>query len=132
VFYHNNYLWHRCGTSIDWTKPPRVYLTADSLTEINIDELEKFLTENILDSMTNGDRTFASISSIKDTIRNNSFKVITDYLKSKNINSYNIRSCTEEEQFSLNSKLENKKYDPKTAIYKIGFDEDEYRWDKLK
>lgn len=132
IFYHDNYLWHRCGTGIDWTKPPRLFLTSDSLTEIKLTDLEDFLKSNIPDSTTKGDLTTANISSSTDTIKNQAFEIITSYFKSKNITHYGIRNWTEEEKFALTSKIENKKYDPKITKYKIGFDENEFRFDSLE
>ena len=122
IYFHSRHIYRFCGTGIDDTKPPRVFLTPDSLTKLNINDLPKFLTTVITDSIASDRHFFASISSPTDTIKNRAFKIITDFFKSKNIRRYNIRNWTEEEQFVTTAKIENKKYNPDSVDWKIGFD----------
>ena len=121
IFYHNNRIIRRCGVCIDYTKPPRLYITPGSLTEIKISELENFLKINIPDSLYDGDNVSAIISSPTDTIRNSAFNIIKEYFVKKNIK-HGIRNLTEEEDFVLKSKTKNEKYNPENQNFKIGFD----------
>jgi hypothetical protein len=121
IYYHTAFVDRSCGYGTDDSRPPRVFLTPDSLTEIKSENIESFLKENIPSEKV-GERFFASISSPTDTIKNSIYKTITDYFKSVNINRYNVRNLTEEEQFSLDAKLQNKPYDPTSIDWKVGFD----------
>ena len=128
IYYHRlfdnrDYYW--CGTGRDFTKPPILSLTPDSLTEINITDLQSFLIKSIPDSTTRSRHYFASISYPSDTIRNRGFKIITDYFKSQNIRRYNIRNWTEEEQYVTTAKIANKTYYPDSIEWKVGFDDRE-------
>ncbi|WP_443938221.1 hypothetical protein [Pedobacter sp. MW01-1-1] len=122
IYFHSQHIYRFCGTGIDDTKPPRVFLTPDSLTKLSINDLPQFLATSITDSLASDRHFFASISSPTDTIRNRAFKTITDFFKSKKIMRYNIRNWTEEEQFVTKAKIENKKYNPDSADWKVGFD----------
>ncbi|MCP9769079.1 hypothetical protein EGI22_14265 [Lacihabitans sp. LS3-19] len=123
IFYFNTQqIYSFCGTGIDDTKPPRVFLTPDRLTKINISTLHQFLATSISDSIASDPHFFASISSPTDTIRNQAFKIITEYFKSKKIIRYNIRNWTEEEKYVTTAKIENKKYYPDSIDWKVGFD----------
>jgi len=121
IFYHNNNIIRSCGYGLDLTKPPRLYITPDKLTEIKPSELSMFLKTNIPDSLVNGDNVSAIISSPTDTIKNSSFNIIKEYFVKKNI-MHGIRNLTEEENFALDAKIKNKKYDPQKQNFKIGFD----------
>ncbi len=122
IFFHNNYKqtdFSWCGTDQDFTKPPMLGLTPDSLIEIRINELQSFLTNSIPDSL---DRSFfPCISSPTDTIKNKAFKIVTDYFKAKKIRSYNIRNWTEEEKFVVDAKINGKTYNADSIDWKIGF-----------
>lgn len=120
IYCHKKNKRYSCGFGLDFTKPFHLFLTPEDLSEIKINNLEIFL-KSIPDSIITDKHFFASISSPKDTIRNRAFKVITDFLKSRNIQFYNIRNLTEEEQYVLTAKLENKKYDPSLVDWKVGF-----------
>jgi hypothetical protein len=122
VFYHDKYVYYSCGTGIDFSKPPRLFLSADSLIEIKFDVLNSFLQKNLPDSMVNDKWVTANISSKTDTIKNKAFKILTDYFKVKNIRRYGIRNWTEEETFAVTAKINNISYDPKSADFVIGFD----------
>ncbi|MEZ4828406.1 MAG: hypothetical protein R3C61_19260 [Bacteroidia bacterium] len=122
VFFHNKYIYYTCGTGIDFSKPPRLFLSADSLVEIKIEALSLFLQTTIPDTIVNGKMVTANISSQTDTIRNRAFKIITDYFNSQNIRRYMVRNWTEEEAFAVTSKINNSPYDPKEAEFIIGFD----------
>lgn len=122
VFYHDKFFFYSCGTDIDFTKPPRIFLIPNSLTEIKIRDLQLFLLNNIRDTMVQGRNVMASISSPNDTIRSKAFKIITDFFKAKKIGRYVIRNWTEEEQFVTTAKIQNKQYDPTKADWNIGFD----------
>src|SRR6218665_3356973 len=124
VYYHNNYVFHRCKTGGDFAKPPRLFITADSLSEISITGLNDFLKKHMPGSSYNKKSLSANISSVTDTIRNPAFKIIADYFDSKNIKSYGIRRLTEEENYALLSKINTTPYDPVTADFKLGFDGD--------
>ena len=121
IFYHNNNIIRTCGVGLDLTKPPRLNITPVNLQEIEISELRNFLEINIPDPLINGRDVFAIISSPTDTIRNSAFKITKEYFVKKNIK-HGIRNLTEEENFVLNAKLENKKYCPNNQNFKIGFD----------
>jgi hypothetical protein len=122
IFYHDNYAFYSCGTGIDFSKPPKLFLSTDSLIEIKIDVLNSFLQKNLPDSMVNDKWVTANISSHTDTIKSKSFKIITDYFKVKNIRRYGIRNWTEEEKFAVTAKIGNKFYDPKSSEFIIGLD----------
>jgi hypothetical protein len=122
IFYHDNYIFHWCGTGIDFTKPPRLLITPDSLVEVKMKDISSFLKKVIPDSIQNDKHYRVIISSPTDTIKNKAFETITNFLKAKKIEIHNIRNWTEEEKYVLNSKIENKKYYPSTVNWKIGFD----------
>ncbi len=122
IYFHSQHIYRFCGTGIDDTKPPKIFLVPDSLTKLSLDDLPHFLTTSINDSLATDRHFFASISSPTDTIRNRAFKTITDFFKSKKIMRYNIRNWTEEEQFVTIAKIENKKYNPDSVDWKVGFD----------
>ena len=122
VFYHNNYVFYRCGMGIDFSKPPRLLLAPDSLTEIKLSELPAFLKTTISESGEDHYRMFTNISSPTDTIRNPAFEIIAAYIKTKGIKAYGIRRWTEEEGFATRAKVEHSAYNPKTAEFKTGFD----------
>lgn len=122
IFYHDNHVFYSCGNGVDFSKPPRLFLAPDSLTEINIDELNTFLKNHIPDTLHNGRWISANISSRLDTIKNAAFKIITDYFKTKGLKRYGIRNWTEEENFSATAKLNKAPYNPKTADFITGFD----------
>jgi hypothetical protein len=121
VFYHQVYQNYTCGTGIDFTKPTKLFLTPDSLKEVKINQLPEFLNGVITDSIARTRHFFASISYPVDTIRNRAFKLITDFFKTKNIRQYNIRNWTEEEQYVTTAKVENRKYNPDSINWKVGF-----------
>ena len=121
IFYHNNNVIRSCGVGLDLTKPPRLFLTPEKLTEIKMTELSNFLKINIPDSLVNGDNESAIISSPTDTIRNSAFNIIKEYFVKKNI-MHGIRNLTEEENFVLNAKTRNEKYNPENQKFIIGFD----------
>jgi hypothetical protein len=120
IFYHKKNKRYSCGYGLDHTRPFHVSLAPKNLTEIKINELEVFL-KSIPDSITSDRHFYASVSSPKDTIKNRAYKIIADFFKSKNIKYYNTRNLTEEEQYVLISKLENKKYDPQSVNWIVGF-----------
>lgn len=122
IFYHNKHVFYTCGTGLDRSKPPHLFLTPDSLTEIMPNELPNFLTANI-PSRNSNERHFAVIiSSQTDTITNGAYKIITDFLKMKQINTVGARNWTEEEKYVVLSKVNNKKYNSDSVDWKIGFD----------
>jgi hypothetical protein len=122
-FYKKNPI-HFCGNGVDYTKPPKINLNPDNLRRINLDELSEFLTLTFAftDSLTYDKHYFVTISSSTDTIKNSGFVIITDFLKSKNIQRYIIRSWTEEEKFVTQAKIQNKKYNVDSVDWKVGFD----------
>lgn len=122
IYFHIQHINRFCGTGIDDTKPPRVFLIPDSLTKLSINDLPQFLATSISDSLASDRHFFASISSPTDTIKNRAFKIITDFFKLKKIIRYNIRNWTEEEKFVTTAKIENKKYNPDSVDWKVGFD----------
>src|SRR5690606_18469150 len=98
--------------------------TADSISEIKIADLPTFLTSKLPDSSYSRKRLGVSISSTTDTITNRGFEIIAEYLLSKDIDDYNVRRLTEEEQYALTAKVQNRHYDPATTVFRIGFDSD--------
>ncbi len=122
IYYHYyNILFTLCGVGGDHSKPPFLDLTPDSLQEIKIQDLENFLVSNVKGSKMNGRDPIAVVSSPVDTIRNPAFDIILKYLD-ENFNLYGVRTCTEEEKYVSIAKNSNKKYDPKSIEWKIGFD----------
>jgi hypothetical protein len=119
IFLHERNKHYTCGYGLDDTKPFFLDLTPEDLTEIGISKLETFL-QSIPDSIISYGFFYASASSPQDTIRNRGYKIISDFFKSKNIR-FNTRNITEEEQYVLAAKLENKKYDPSALEWKVGF-----------
>lgn len=107
---------------MDFTKPPNISLTPNNLAEIKINDLQNFLLRNISDTMVQSQYVTASISSPSDTIRNISYKIITNFFKDKKIRRYVIRNWTEEEHFVTMAKIQNKQYDPSKVDWQIGFD----------
>jgi hypothetical protein len=128
IFYHNEHLFHLCGTGIDYSKPPKIYLTADSLTEITIEELEQFLSQTLPQNQ----HVSASISSNTSNIKNDAFPIILQYLKVNNFSIFAIRIWTEEEENAFYSKTNSTSYHPKTANFKTGFDSDYSLLDSTK
>ena len=122
IFYHNRYIYYDCGTGVDFTKPPNILLTPNNLVEIKINDLQNFLLRNVSDTMVQSQYVTASISSPSDTIRNKSYKIITNFFKDKKIRRYVIRNWTEEEHFVAMAKIQNKQYDPSKVDWRIGFD----------
>lgn len=120
IYYHNNHIFHWCGTGIDFSKPPKLSITPHSLKEIKMNDVLSFLKKTLPDTIDK--RYYVIISTPSDTIKNKAFETISNYLKSKNSNIYNVRKCTEEEQYVLTSKIKNEKYNPSTINWKIGFD----------
>lgn len=111
-----------CGTGLDQTKPPFLFLKPKHLIQLKTDSLHLFLKENITDSIYKNGRFSASISSPTDTIKNEGFKIITDYFKANNLMRYEIRRCTEEELYVATAKKTNTKYNKDSVEWKIGFD----------
>lgn len=122
IYYHNKYVFHWCGTGLDFTKPSHLYITPDSLKEIKINNLGKFLKNKLVFNNIDFNEKLVSISSSTDTIRNKGLKIIVDYLKQDKEILYNIRNWTEEEKYVSLAKFKNKKYEPKKIKWKIGFD----------
>ncbi|MGZ4047778.1 MAG: hypothetical protein ACXVNN_00375 [Bacteroidia bacterium] len=120
IYCHEKNKHYSCGYGLSYTKPVLLFLTPEDLSEIKISNLEAFL-KSIPESIVSDQHFYASISSPNDTIKNKAFEIIADFFKSKNIKCYNIRNLTEEEQYVLTAKLENKKYDPNAVDWKIGF-----------
>lgn len=123
VFYHTKHIYYSCMHGMDDSdpKPPKINLLPSDLIEIEINKLSEFLA-GINDSITNERDFFASISSPTDTIKNRGFKIVRDFFKSRNLNRYIIRNCTEEEEYVVTAKINNLHYNPKTIDWKVGFD----------
>jgi hypothetical protein len=120
-FYRANRNKGYCGTGTDNSKPKRLYLTPDSLTQISIDSLDSFLSETLKTSSDKEVLT-ASISSPIDTIESQAFPIITKYFRKNNIQRYAIRLLTEEERYVTEARLENKHYNPDSIEWETGFD----------
>ncbi len=123
VYYHDKYVFHGCGTGIDGTKPARLDLYPDTLKEIKLSALNKYLKSLKYTPTSPGGFHFASISSQTDTIRNKAFVVLTNFFKKIKYR-YSIRKCTEEEEFVSIAKNENKAYEPYKIKWKVGFDQE--------
>ncbi len=124
VFYHSKHSYRFCGMGIDYLKPPRLYLESNELVEVKFSELDFFLSNLISDSICDGKYVNSCISSFEDTVKNTAIKIIINCFKVKGIHSYNIRNWTEEEQYALEAKVENKPYNSREAKFKAGFDTD--------
>ncbi len=123
VYFHKRKDNRTCFIDMDDSKPPRMFLTPDSLTKIEIVSLAEFLRTTVSVSISSDRHFFASISSPTDTIRNRAFKIITEFFKAKKIHFYNIRNWTEEEQYVTEARIENKVYDATKVKWKVGFEE---------
>ena len=124
VYYFKNYIFYTCGIIGDLGKPPKLFLTPDSLTELKLDALPDFLETNIADTIVKHDFVMVSIASQTDTIRNIAFKYIVEYLKKIGLKRYNIRNLTEEERYVSIAKKEHKLYNPDSVEWRVGFDEE--------
>jgi len=120
-FYRANRNKGYCGTGRDNSKPKRLYLTPDSLTRIDIDSLDSFLSKTLKPS-NNKEIITASISSPTDTIKSQALPIITKHFRKNNIQRYAIRLLTEEERYVTEAKLRNKTYNPDSLEWRIGFD----------
>jgi hypothetical protein len=123
TFFHNDYreiYFSSCTGDPDFSRPPFLNLTPDSMTEMEIRELPAFLEASLPDSIDN--HFLPCISSSTDTIRNKAFVIISEYLKVKNIRKYNIRRWTEEEKYVAFAKINNQKYDADSIDWKLGFE----------
>ncbi len=101
--------------------PPRINLTQAMVEEIKIKDLNDFLTRTIVDSISQSEQFFATISSPTDTIRNIAFKTITDFFKIKHIDACHIRNWTEEEKYVMASIIGHTTYNPDSIKWTIGF-----------
>lgn len=128
LYFHNKSVMYFCGTDIDFTKPPKLFLKTENVIKIDLDSLPIFLKTNIPDSIANDYWFSASISSPNDTIRNKGYKIITDFFKSKNVLRLNVKNWTEEEQFVVTAKVANLKYNADSIKWIIGFDR-EFQFD---
>lgn len=122
IFFHQKKPVHfKCGVGPDENKPEFLSLTPDKILEIKKIELSSFLN-TIPDSVLMDQRFCVTISSSKDTIRNNAFKTIKDFFHSKNSRiCFLMRNWSEEEQYVVTAKIENKEYDYPETDWKIGF-----------
>ncbi|WP_430405450.1 hypothetical protein [Fluviicola sp.] len=120
IYYHDNSGYSRgmCGTGIDFTKPPQLFLTPDSLKEIKKEDLLDFLKTT---TKKRGHYLLVSISSPVDTIRNNAVFIIRNFYENKKKTYLGIRKFTEEEEYVVRAKLTNKVYDPRKIKWKTGF-----------
>lgn len=121
IYYHDNsgYSYGMCGTGIDFTKPPFLCLTPDSLREIKQEDLSSFLKKI---AKKPNRHLLISISSPVDTIRNNAVFVIRNFFENKKKDQLvGIRKFTEEEEYVVQAKLNNKPYNPRNISWKTGF-----------
>lgn len=121
IYYHDNsgYYYGMCGTGIDFTKPPYLCLTPDSLREIKQEDLLGFLKKI---AKKPNRHLLISISSPVDTIRNNAVFVIRNFFENKKKDQLvGIRKFTEEEEYVVQAKLNNKAYNPRNISWKTGF-----------
>jgi hypothetical protein len=126
IFYHDKFVWYSCGNGIDFTKPPRLYITPDSLVEIKLAGLEQFLKDktngnNFLSGKILG-KNLVTISSPTDTIRNDALPILRKFFSTKKDFLVGIRRCTEEEKYVGFAKLSNRPYNGDRINWKIGFD----------
>ena len=121
VYFHTGHVFYFCSSGMDFSKPEYLSLTTDSIKEIQIENLSAFLNSLVKDSIIDERNFFACISSSTDTIRNSAFIKIKEFLRTKRIKLYNIRKWTEEEQYVLTAKIENKEYNPDKIKWKVGF-----------
>ncbi|MEO0037782.1 MAG: hypothetical protein RIQ59_993 [Bacteroidota bacterium] len=128
IFYHDKFVWYGCGYGIDFTKPPRLYITPDSLVEIKLAGLEQFLKDktngnNFLSGKILG-KNLVTISSPTDTIRNDALPILRKFFSTKKDFLVGIRRCTEEEKYVGFAKLSNRPYNGDRINWKIGFDQE--------
>lgn len=127
IFYHDKFVWYSCGYGIDFTKPPRLYITPDSLVEIKLARLEQFLKDktsrnNFLSGKMSG-KNLVTFSSPTDTIRNDALPILRKFFSTKKDFLVGIRRCTEEEKYVGYAKLSNSPYNGDRINWKIGFDQ---------
>jgi len=123
IFVHNKYRFFWCATGLDTSKPSLINLSPKDLQNIPINDLKEYL-EKIPDTIKKDFYLFSSISTSSDTIKNRGFKIIVDYLNKNKVSNYCVRKFTEEEQYSLYSKLNKIDYDIKKIVWKEGFNTD--------
>lgn len=121
IYYHKYNPRIGCGWGRDFTKPPRLYLTPDSLKEIKLKDLEKFLNKLVKEKANSG-KQIIIISSPTDTVKNKALTLITLYFESKKEYLVGVKKCTEEEEYVGYAKLKKRKYNPSEIKWKIGFD----------
>jgi hypothetical protein len=123
IYFHTLKLFRHCGNGIDYSKPPKLKMEANNLTQIHPKNLSYFLENSISDSIKSNIFSFACISSPLDTVKNQAFEKITNHFKSKKINRIIVRKWTEEEKFVSQAKKNNLEYDFSQIKWKVGFDE---------
>jgi hypothetical protein len=124
IFFHSKYIYRKCGTGIDYSKPPKLKLETENVTQIHSNDLSKFLENNIPDSISKSQFSFYTISSPVDTIRSQTFEIIVDFYNAIKVKNKIVRKCTEEENYVSIAKKKNLKYDFDKINWKVGFDED--------
>lgn len=123
IYYHGfpTHICCRCGTGLDFNKPPFLDLAPSKLLEIPIENLDSFWKNHITNSKKK--IRHITISSTTDTIYNPAmlhFLKLSDFSRKILLNR---RKCTEEQVFVSEAKFRNSKYDPKKLKWEIGFDD---------
>ncbi len=124
IYYHEYNAIVGCGTGLDSSKPRRLYLSPDSLIEIQFKDLEKFLINKLILKDDLSEKTIVTVSSPTDTIKNRALTILTKHFESKRNILVGIRRCTEEEEYVGYAKLTKTEYKPYLIKWKIGFDHD--------
>lgn len=122
IYLHNRYIYNFCGTGINDSKPPKVFLVPDSLIKMRTEDIQHFIETSINESLLNNRNFYVSISSPTDTIRHKAFNTLTDFFTSKKFHRYIVRNWTEEEMYVTTAKMNNKTYNPDSVKWYIGFD----------
>lgn len=122
IYLHYRYIYNFCGTGIDNSKPPKVFLVPDSLIKMRTEDIQHFIETSINESLLNNRNFYVSISSATDTIRHKAFNTLTDFFTSKKFHRYIVRNWTEEEMYVTTAKMNNKTYNPDSVKWYIGFD----------
>jgi hypothetical protein len=104
VYVHIKFDKNDFGTGIEDLNPPKINLNSNDVIKIEQSNLKKFLESMITDSLIK-EKPFFSISSPNDTIKNRGFNIISNFLKSKHLQAYTIRTWTDEEKFAIKNKI---------------------------
>lgn len=122
IYYHYYDRFNWCGTGIDGSKPPHLYIVPESLKQVPIEQLFSFIKETTKIKEQHRDLTIVTVSTRNDTIRNLLIPFMIElYNKVPNFG-VSVRRCTEEEEVVAKAKFTKTPFDPNNYKWKNGFD----------